>query len=332
MLRTFGDKVASRDLAAKLGIPVVPGSDQVTELEDDAATVANEVGYPVMLKAAAGGGGRGMRVVESEAELRQEFARCSGEAESAFGDGSIFVEKLILNPRHIEVQILADSCGEVVHLFERDCSIQLRHQKVMEFAPAPNLNPVLRDTILNHATKLCKKAGYANAGTVEFLVDVENGECFFIECNPRIQVEHTITEQITGIDLVEAQFRIAAGEPLASLGIEDQDSIQPINGFSIQARVTATAAGTITGYREPTGPGIRVDGCGYNGFEVSAQFDPLLAKVVATTSRDFAATLARTRQALSEFQISGIQTNLDSLIAICNNSLVERGEARTSRC
>lgn len=330
VLRTFGDKVASRELAAKLGIPVVPGSDQATELEDDAATVANEVGYPAMLKAAAGGGGRGMRIVESEAELRQEFARCSGEAESAFGDGSIFVEKLILNPRHIEVQILADCRGEVVHLFERDCSIQLRHQKVMEFAPAPNLNPVLRDTILNHATQLCKEAGYENAGTVEFLVDVENGECFFIECNPRIQVEHTITEQITGIDLVEAQFRIAAGEPLASIGIDGQDSIQPINGFSIQARVTATAAGPITGYREPTGPGIRVDGYGYNGFEVSAQFDPLLAKVVATTGRDFPTTLARLRQALAEFQISGIQTNLDSLIAICSNSLVQRGEARTS--
>ena len=330
VLRTFGDKVASRELAAKLGIPVVPGSDQATEHEEGAAQVANEVGYPVMLKAAAGGGGRGMRIVESEAELRQEFARCSGEAESAFGDGSIFVEKLILNPRHIEVQILADREGAVVHLFERDCSIQLRHQKVMEFAPAPNLDPVLRDTILNHATKLCKEAGYANAGTVEFLVDVENGECFFIECNPRIQVEHTITEQITGIDLVEAQFRIAAGEPLASLGIDGQDSIQPITGFSIQARVTATAAGTITGYREPTGPGIRVDSYGYSGFEVSAQFDPLLAKVVATTGRDFPATLARMRQALAEFQISGIQTNLDSLMAIANNDLVERGEARTT--
>ena len=330
VLQTFGDKVASRDLAAKLGIPVVPGSDLATVREDDASKVASSVGYPVMLKAAAGGGGRGMRVVESDDELRREFARCSGEAESAFGDGSIFVEKLITNPRHIEVQILADSHGEVIHLFERDCSVQLRHQKVMEFAPAPNLDPMLRETILSHATTLCKEAGYVNAGTVEFLVDIEKGECFFIECNPRIQVEHTITEQITGIDLVEAQFRIAAGESLPSLGIKDQDSVQAINGFSIQARVTATEAGAITGYREPTGPGIRVDSCGYNGYEVSAQFDPLLAKVVATTNRDFPATLARMRQALGEFQISGINTNLDSLTAICSNALVENGDARTT--
>ncbi|MCY4094508.1 MAG: ATP-grasp domain-containing protein [Gammaproteobacteria bacterium] len=330
VLRTFGDKVASRDLAATLDIPVVPGSDHATDRVEDAAQVASDIGYPVMLKAAAGGGGRGMRVVESDDELRQEFARCSGEAESAFGDGSIFIEKLITDPRHIEVQILADHDGEVAHLFERDCSIQLRHQKVMEFAPAPNLDPELRDTILDHATKLCREAGYTNAGTVEFLVDVQKGECFFIECNPRIQVEHTVTEQITGIDLVEAQFRIADGESLASLGISDQESIKAIDGFSIQARVTATEAGTISGYKEPTGPGIRVDSYGYDGYEVNAQFDPLLAKVVATTTRDFPATLARMQHALGEFQISGIQTNLASLSAICENVLVENGDARTT--
>jgi len=330
VLRVFGDKVAARDLAEKLGIPVVPGSDRATTSEEAAAVVASGVGYPVMLKAAAGGGGRGMRVVESEEELRQVFARCSGEAESAFGEGSIFVEKLISNPRHIEVQVLADNHGEVVHLFERDCSVQLRHQKVMEFAPAPNLDPMLRRTILNHATKICKEAGYTNAGTVEFLVDVERGECFFIECNPRIQVEHTVTEQITGIDLVEAQFRIATGESLSSLGISSQDSIKAISGFSIQARVTATTAGKITGYREPTGPGIRVDSYGYNGYDVSAQFDPLLGKVVATTSRDFAATLAHTQRALKEFQISGVKTNLEPLIAICDHDLVKQGDARTT--
>ena len=330
VLQTFGDKVASRDLAATLGIPIVRGSDQATDRVEDAATVATTIGYPVMLKAAAGGGGRGMRVVESEDELRQKFARCSGEAKSAFGDGSIFIEKLITDPRHIEVQILADHDGDVVHLFERDCSIQLRHQKVMEFAPAPNLDPELRDTILNHATKLCKEAGYANAGTVEFLVDADKGECFFIECNPRIQVEHTVTEQITGIDLVESQFRIAAGQSLASLGLSDQESIKAIEGFSIQARVTATEAGKIAGYREPTGPGIRVDSYGYDGYEVSAQFDPLLAKVVATTTRDFPATLGRMRQALGEFQISGIQTNLASLTAICNSAFVKNGDARTT--
>ena len=329
-LKTFGNKVAARDLASSVGIPVIPGSSEASEDEADALRVASEVGYPVMLKAAGGGGGRGMRVVESKSELQDVFARCSGEAKAAFDDGSIFVEKLIEQPRHIEVQILADEQGGVVHLFERDCSIQLRHQKVMEFAPAPNLDPALRETILSHATTLCEKAGYANAGTVEFLVDTEANQCYFIECNPRIQVEHTVTEQITGIDLVEAQFRIAAGESLAELGIGSQDAIQSIEGFSVQARVTVTGTGTIAGYKEPAGPGVRVDGCGYTGYPVSAQFDPLLAKVVGTANGSFEVALARTRRALEEFQITGVGTNLDSLIAICDQEQVKAGDARTS--
>ena len=329
-LRMFGDKVAARELAAAAGIPVVPGSALASVNEADALHVAGAVGYPVMLKAASGGGGRGMRVVASEQELRTVFARCSGEAKAAFGDGAIFVEKLVQNPRHIEVQILADEYGNVVHLFERDCSIQLRHQKVIEFAPAPNLEPPLRTTILNHATTLCRNAGYANAGTVEFLVDTDRNSCYFIECNPRIQVEHTVTEQITGRDLVEAQFRIAAGASLTELGIEGQDAIQCIRGFSIQSRVTATGTGSISGYKEPSGPGIRIDACGYAGYTVTAQFDPLLAKVVATASGEFAIALSRTRRALEEFQISGLATNLDALVAICSNEQVLRGDARTS--
>lgn len=330
VLKAFGDKVAARKMAEDASIPVVPGSSEATESESEAVKLAAKIGYPVMLKAAAGGGGRGMREVASKAELNAEFARCSGEAKAAFGDGSIFVEKLIENPRHIEVQILADQHGKLVHLYERDCSIQLRHQKVMEFAPAPNLPSELQELILFHATTLCRSAGYTNAGTVEFLVDIEEQKHYFIECNPRIQVEHTVTEQVTGIDLVQAQFQIAAGLPLTALGIVDQSSVTLAEGFSAQARVTAAAGGTMSGYREPSGPGIRVDGCGYAGYPVSSQFDPLLAKVIATSTSDFPATMARLSRALGEFQISGLATNLTSLIAICEHEDVPRGEATTA--
>ena len=330
VLKVFGDKVAARKLAEDASIPVVPGSSEATESEAEAAKVAGKIGYPVMLKAAAGGGGRGMREVGSKAELQAEFARCSSEAKAAFGDGSIFVEKLIESPRHIEVQILGDQHGKLVHLYERDCSIQLRHQKVMEFAPAPSLSAELQELILFHATTLCRSAGYTNAGTVEFLVDTQEQKHYFIECNPRIQVEHTVTEQITGIDLVQAQFHIAAGTPLTALGIVDQSSVTLSEGFSAQARVTAAAGGAMSGYREPSGPGIRVDGSGYAGYPVSSQFDPLLAKVIATSAGDFAATIGRLRRALEEFQISGLPTNLSSLIAICEHESVQLGEATTS--
>ena len=329
-LQTIGNKVTARQLAQEADIPVVQGSHQAAVNVDEAATIAAEVGYPVMLKAAAGGGGRGMRVLESEDKLQEEFERCSGEAKAAFGDGALFVEKRIQNPRHIEVQILADEQGNAVHLFERDCSIQLRHQKVMEFAPAPNLPEGLRNTILNSAIKLCKAADYANAGTVEFLVDAETEHYYFIECNPRIQVEHTVTEQITGVDLVEAQFRIAAGESLSELGFKSQTDIACFPGYSVQARVTATGTGAISAYKEPSGPGVRVDACGYTGYPVTAQFDPLLAKVVATSSGSFPDALARAKRALEEFHIGGVATNVGSLIEILEHERVKQGDARTS--
>lgn len=329
-LRMFGNKVDARKLAEEAGVPVIPGSSSATESSEEVSSIAHQIGFPVMLKAASGGGGRGMRVVGSESELSDAFDRCSGEAKSAFGDGSLFVEKLIENPRHIEVQVLADEHGSVVHLFERDCSIQLRHQKVMEFAPAPNLDPTLRTEILNHAVALCAHAGYSNAGTVEFLVDPDEGSCYFIECNPRIQVEHTVTEQITGIDLVEAQFRIASGARLAEIGIQSQESIQAFNGFSVQARVSATGTGTVTGYKEPSGPGVRVDSCGYAGMQVTGQFDPLIAKVVVTSGGTFEAGIDRTLRALEEFHIGGTATNLNTLAALCQEEQVRGGNARTS--
>ena len=250
-LSLFGDKVRSRELAKSLDIPVVSGSVEALQSAEDAREFGNELGYPVMLKASAGGGGRGMRVVENEGSMLEAFDRCRSEAEAAFGNGELFIEKLVSHPRHIEVQILADNDGNVIHLHERDCSVQLRNQKVVEVAPAPGLSVELRNRIHEDAIKLVKAASYTNAGTVEFLVSPETDEYFFIECNPRIQVEHTVTEEITGIDLVEAQFRIASGATLASMGIPDQDAVGPPRGYAVQARVVAVSSGDITAYKNP---------------------------------------------------------------------------------
>ena len=328
-LSLFGNKVRARALAESLGIPVVPGSAEPIGSVREAENLANELGYPVMLKAAAGGGGRGLRVVERAEQLAEALARCRSEAQAAFGNGSVFIEKLVARPRHIEVQILADSHGNVVHLHERDCSVQLRHQKIVEVAPAPNLDADLREQMLTDAITLVQAAAYVNAGTVEFLVSPETGEYFFIECNPRIQVEHTVTEQVTGIDLVEAQFHIAAGATLASLGLGDQHAVGAPRGFAVQARVVATSTGRLTAYKEPSGVGIRVDACGYLGYAPPAQFDPLLAKLICTSGA-YAAAIERTLHALDEFHIGGLQTNVHQLRAILSHPLVQAGDARTS--
>ena len=332
VLALFGDKVRARALAQSLDIPVVPGSDGPVASANDASAAAERLGYPVMLKAAAGGGGRGMRLVDSAADMAEAFERCQSEARAAFGDGALFVEKQVRRPRHIEVQILADGHGNVVHLHERDCSVQLRHQKVVETAPAPGLEDALRQRILADAIKLAKAAEYVNAGTVEFLVEPESGRHYFIECNPRIQVEHTVTEQVTGVDLVEAQFRIAAGVSLESLGLGDQQAIGAPRGFAVQARVVARGTGSLSAYKEPSGPGIRVDACGYVGYAPPPQFDPLLAKVVCSSSSagSFASAVDRTARALDEFHIGGVATNLDQLRAILGHPTVRTGDARTS--
>jgi acetyl/propionyl-CoA carboxylase alpha subunit/acetyl-CoA carboxylase carboxyltransferase component len=329
-LALFGDKTKARELARSLGISIVSGSPVMTSASQ-AAEFAGEVGYPVMLKAAAGGGGRGMRVVESAGELAGAFERCRSEAEAAFGDGSVFVEKLIVRPRHLEVQVLADDKGNVVHLFERDCSVQIRHQKVVEIAPAPALAPKTRERLLADAVKLAKGSSYLNAGTVEFLLPQGEATPLFIECNPRIQVEHTVTEQVTGVDLVEAQFRIAAGEALADLGLGDQSRIQT-HGFAVQARITAQGAGMITAYKEPSGRGVRVDSCGYLGLAPPPQFDPMFAKLIcqSNSSGTFASAVDHTLRALGEFQIGGLPTNLSQLRAILGNADVRAGDARTT--
>jgi acetyl/propionyl-CoA carboxylase alpha subunit/acetyl-CoA carboxylase carboxyltransferase component len=331
-LALFGDKTMARELAGSLGIPIIPGSVRALETGEDAAAVAKDIGYPVMLKAAAGGGGRGMRAVQSAADLPAAFVRCQSEAQAAFGDGSVFLEKLLPRPRHIEVQILADSHGNIVHLYERDCSVQQRNQKVVEIAPAPNLDTGLRDRILADAIKLARASNYVNAGTVEFLVDPEQGTCYFIECNPRIQVEHTVTEQVTGVDLVEAQFHLAAGETLKSLGLGDQSAVHKPRGFAIQCRIVAQGAGTLTAYKEPSGPGIRVDSCGYLGYAPPPQFDPMFAKLIcwSNSSHSYASAIARSLRALDEFHIAGLSTNLGQLRAILTHASLRAGDARTT--
>jgi len=331
-LALFGDKIRARELAQSLAVPVVPGSAHPLTSPDEARQLADDIGYPIMLKASAGGGGRGMRVVEKPEELNEAFERCQSEAAEAFGDGSLFLEKLINRPRHIEVQILADSLGNVVHLYERDCSVQLRNQKVIEIAPAPNLDKTLRERILSDAVKLASAAAYVNAGTMEFLVSPESGEHFFIECNARVQVEHTVTEQILGIDIVEAQFIIASGGSLASLGLDNQESVGIPRGFAVQARVVARGSGTMTAYKEPSGPGVRVDACGYLGYTLQPQFDPLLAKVTGTSNStsSYTSALDRTARALGEFHISGLPTNLPQLKVILSHPDVRAGNARTT--
>lgn len=335
----FGDKIRARALAESLGIPVVPGTHTPLGTAAGAEAAADAMGYPVMLKAAAGGGGRGMRSVTGPAGVAEAYERCRSEALAAFGDGTLFLEKIIERPRHIEVQVLADAAGTAIHLYERDCSIQQRHQKVVEIAPAPGLDEALRERLFADSIKLVQAAGLANAATVEFLVSPETGRHYFIECNPRLQVEHTVTAQISDVDLVEAQFQIAAGNSLGSQGLGDQSAVGAPRGFAVQARVVARGAGSLSAYKEPSGPGVRVDACGYLGYAPPPQFDPLLAKVVGWslargTTRagmaHFEAALDRTRRALGEFHIAGLATNVALLQAILADPVVRAGDARTT--
>ncbi len=331
-LRLFGDKVQARTLAQSLGIPVVPGSEHALKTADLAADLAGEMGYPIMLKASAGGGGRGMRLVQQAEELQEAFERCCSEAEAAFGNGAVFMEKYIERPRHIEVQILADQQGKVAHLYERDCSVQLRNQKVIEIAPAAQMDATLRELLYADAIKLAKAAQYSNAGTVEFLVSPESGNHYFIECNPRIQVEHTVTEMVTGVDLVEAQFQLAAGASLSSLGLDPRDILPPPKGFAVQVRVVAQGAGKITAYKEPSGPGIRVDACGYTGWTPPPQFDPLFGKVIGTSNstNTLSSALDRTLAAINDYHIEGLPNNLEQLRSILSHPSLREGDARTT--
>ncbi|GAA0669246.1 pyruvate carboxylase [Streptomyces samsunensis] len=333
-LELTGNKARAVAAARAAGVPVLGSSEPSTDV-DELVRAADELGFPVFVKAVAGGGGRGMRRVERRETLRESIEAAAREAESAFGDPTVFLEKAVVEPRHIEVQILADGQGDVIHLFERDCSVQRRHQKVIELAPAPNLDPELRARICADAVKFARQIGYRNAGTVEFLLDRE-GNHVFIEMNPRIQVEHTVTEEITDVDLVQAQLRIAAGQTLADLGLT-QDTVYP-RGAALQCRITTEDpangfrpdTGMISAYRSPGGSGIRLDGgTTHAGAEVSAHFDSMLVKLTCR-GRDFTTAVGRARRAVAEFRIRGVSTNIPFLQAVLDDPDFRAGQVTTS--
>ncbi|XP_053504790.1 pyruvate carboxylase a [Ictalurus furcatus] len=324
VVRKMGDKVEARAIAIRAGVPVVPGTDGPISSLQEVQEFSNTYGFPIIFKAAYGGGGRGMRVVREYEELEENYQRAYSEALAAFGNGALFVEKFIEKPRHIEVQILGDKYGNVVHLYERDCSIQRRHQKVVEIAPASQLDPHLRDRLTADSVNLAKQVGYENAGTVEFLVD-KNGKHYFIEVNSRLQVEHTVTEEITDVDLVHAQLRVCEGRSLPELGLK-QDKIK-INGSAIQCRVTTEDpargfqpdTGRIEVFRSGEGMGIRLDSASaFQGAVISPHYDSLLVKVIAS-GKDLPAAAAKMSRALAEFRVRGVKTNIPFLQNVLSN-------------
>ena len=339
LLELLGDKTAARGLAIAAGVPVLPGTEKPVKGFAEAKKIAAEIGYPVMVKAAMGGGGRGMRVVRSESELEAKLEEAQSEARSAFGDASVFLEKFLARAKHLEVQILADTHGNLLHLYERDCSVQRRHQKVVEVAPAANLPAGVRRELCDAAAQLARKAKYVNAGTVEFLYDVESQKCYFIEVNPRIQVEHTVTEMVTGIDLVRAQILVAQGFALhdETMRLPQQDRV-PLYGAALQCRVTTEDAeknfapdyGKISTYRSPAGFGIRLDGgTAYAGASLAPYYDSLLVKVTAWGT-NLPEACQRMDRALREFRIRGVKTNIPFVENVVNHAKFRAGDVTTS--
>ncbi|MEO9325903.1 pyruvate carboxylase [Nocardioides sp. C4-1] len=334
VLTLTGNKARAIAAAKAAGVPTLQSVEPGTDV-DVLVEAASAIPYPLFVKAVAGGGGRGMRRVERPEDLRDAVETCMREGEGAFGDPTVFIEQAVVEPRHIEVQILADGEGNVMHLFERDCSVQRRHQKVVEIAPAPNLDPALRERMCADAVRFAQEIGYRNAGTVEFLLDPA-GNYVFIEMNPRIQVEHTVTEEVTDVDLVQSQLRIAAGATLADLGLS-QDTVQ-LRGAALQCRITTEDpannfrpdTGTITTYRSPGGGGVRLDGgTVYTGAEVSAHFDSMLAKLTCR-GRTFDIAVAKARRAVAEFRIRGVSTNIPFLQALLDDPDFAAGRVTTS--
>ena len=310
VIRLLGDKVRARELARKTDVPLLPGSDGAVRDETEARVVAEALGYPVLLKASMGGGGRGIRIVWDADALAVGVRTCQSEAAAAFGSSEIYLEKYVERARHVEVQVLADGQGQTIHLGERDCSIQRRHQKLLEESPCPVMTEAVRQELTGAALRLCRAAGYESAGTVEFLLD-RHGRFYFLEVNTRIQVEHPVTEMLTGVDLVRAQIQIAAGEPL---GLRQEDVLT--RGHAIECRVTAEdpvsftpSPGRITGYVAPGGHGVRVDSHCFSGYTVPPHYDSLVAKVIVRGA-DRAEALSRMRRAVAEFIVDGIKTTL----------------------
>ncbi|MDE2881801.1 MAG: acetyl-CoA carboxylase biotin carboxylase subunit [Acidobacteriota bacterium] len=309
-IRRMGDKALARRIMNEAGVPILPGTESGVSGVEEATRVAGEVGYPVLLKASFGGGGRGMRIVTSEAELAPALNSAATEAQAAFGDAEVYVERYLPSVRHVEVQVFADAHGSTVHLGERDCSVQRRHQKLVEEAPGPGLTEATRTKLGEAAVKAAEAVGYRNAGTVEFLMD-PGGNFFFSEMNVRIQVEHPVTEMVTGLDLVREQIRVAAGEPLSF----SQGSVQ-VSGASIECRINAEdperfipSPGTITAFHSPGGPGVRVDTAAHAGAVIPPYYDSLVAKLIVH-GEDRAHAVARMRRALAEMEVEGIHTTL----------------------
>lgn len=330
-LELLGDKVRARELAKHIGIPVVPGTEGRVESVEEGLHFARSIGYPVMVKASAGGGGRGLRVVRSDEELKEAMESGAREALAAFGNADLFLEKYVERPHHIEFQLLADNEGHFVHLGERDCSIQRRHQKMIEIAPSLILTPQLRSQMGDAAVALARAAEFQNAGTIEFLLD-RDGHYYFMEMNPRIQVEHTVTEQITTIDIVQTQIWIAAGRPL----IFGQHEVN-LQGYAIQCRINAEdpqngfrpSSGKITAYLSPGGIGVRIDGAVYKDYTVPPYYDALLAKMTVH-GRTWEETVRRTNRSLEEFLLRGVKTNIPFLKNIMGESDFLSGKFDTS--
>src|SRR5689334_21651886 len=339
LLELLGDKRAARKLAQDAGVPVVPGTERPVTSPEAARKMAGEIGFPLIVKAAFGGGGRGMRVVEKAGDFAGRFEEARREAGAAFGNDAVFLERYIRRARHVEVQILGDRHGNILHLYERDCSVQRRHQKVVEVAPAQGLAEEIRRALAAAAVRLAKSAGYYNAGTVEFLVDADTGAWYFIEVNPRIQVEHTVTEMVTGIDIVRCQIQIAQGDSLhgPEMNLPPQEQI-PLHGYALQCRVTTEDPannfipdyGKIRTYRSPAGFGIRLDGASaYGGAVITPFYDSLLVKVTAW-GREFKHACQRLDRALREFRIRGVKTNIPFLENVVNDANFQAGNTTTS--
>jgi pyruvate carboxylase subunit A len=330
VIHAMGDKTQARDSMRAAGVPITPGSDGNLSGIDEALTLAEQFGYPVMIKATSGGGGRGIRRCDSPEELRQQYPRVISEATKAFGSADVFLEKCIVNPRHIEVQILADSQGNVIHLYERDCSIQRRNQKLIEIAPSPQLTPEQREYVGSLAVRAAAAVGYENAGTVEFLLT--GNEVYFMEMNTRVQVEHTITEQITGVDIVREQLRIASGLPLS---YRQQDI--SFRGFALQFRINAEdpkndflpSFGRISHYYAPGGPGVRVDTAIYTGYEIPPYYDSMCLKLVVW-ALTWEEVIARGKRALDDMRLRGVKTTATYYQQILGHEDFERGVFDTS--
>lgn len=327
----MGDKATARDTVKKVGVPIVPGVEGLVDNEEQALKIAEEIGYPVMIKASAGGGGKGMRIAQNKKEIGKELLAAKREAEAAFGNGDVYIEKYIEEPRHIEFQILADKFGNVVHLGERDCSIQRRHQKVIEESPSPALSSELREKMGQAAILATKAAKYVTAGTIEFLLD-KYLNFYFIEMNTRIQVEHPVSEMVTGIDLIKEQIRLAAGEELGYT----QDDIK-VSGWSMECRVNAEdpdrdfmpCPGTVSEYRIPGGMGVRVDSAVYEGYKITPFYDSMVAKLIVW-GKDREEAIHRMERALDEFNVAGIKTTIPFQKRVLANAFFRKGEFYTN--